>query len=217
MTDQIIQQITDLDIPYPQKRLLKLEVQQDLLFGVSNIVEKNLRLSDETLDDLRQVHATKIHLFLRRFARLRCRIEMFTAFIPLITGVIFIFKEEAMLDFIREGGTPVIYAILVVGLMLLGRELLNVFRLIVVKDHSTRNLEIDTSSVLLGCLGLLFVAIGQTALGLYKSAEAVTQTQASYNLLVMGAKDSLAPMVLGSLLCALIVDGSAFNPVLESI
>jgi len=109
-----------------------------------------------------------------------------------------------MIQFIREGGAGM-YLILAVGLFLLGREALNVVRLLLIKDHSEENLRIDTSSVLIGCLALTFLGVGWTFLGVYVSASAVTQSHQLLELLLIGAKESLTPTILSLLLSAVIV------------
>ncbi len=82
---------------------------------------------------------------------------------------------------------------------------MNIIRLFIIKDHSANNLRIDTSSVWLGCLALMFVGVGWTLLGIYVSASAVAAAYASYQLLLIGAKESLAPAILSSMLAAPIV------------
>lgn len=202
MTKHITSQIKDLNIPYPQKHLLELEVRQDLEHADS---PDKQGFSKTDLCDLHEIHSTKIYRFLTQFGDRRKNIELLAAFIPLMTGVIFIFKEDFMMNFIREGGFPGMYAILIIGVFLLGKELLNMFRLLMIKDHSAKNLDLDTSSVLLGCLALVFMALGCTALGIYKTADTVTRSQMPYELLIVGAKESMTPLVLGSLLSVLIV------------
>lgn len=109
-----------------------------------------------------------------------------------------------MIDFIREGGIGM-YGILAIGMLLLGKEVLNAIRLVIAKDHSAQNLRIDTASVLLGCLALMLVSIGSTILGVYVSADAVMRSHLSSDLLMAGAKESLTNIVLSSFLCAVII------------
>lgn len=109
-----------------------------------------------------------------------------------------------MVNFVREGGIGM-YAIMIVGVLLLGRELLHVVRLMIVKDHSRGNLRLDTSTVLLGCFALLLLGLGSTVLGFYLSAESATRSGFSQEILLIGAKESVTHMVLSSFLCSVIL------------
>jgi hypothetical protein len=204
MMDPIEAQVRALNIPYPQKYLLELEMKQDLEFAASEGGAVEPSIPQSVLNDLQAIHSTSLHRLLQRLGDQRKTVETLMAFVPLLTGLFFIMEEEIMVDFIREGGLGM-YAILGIGGFMLGKELLNGVRLIVVKDHSAENLRIDTTSVLLGCLALMLVSIGSTLLGLYKSAAVAVHPHPAYELLVLGAKESLTNLVLSSFLCALIV------------
>jgi len=199
--ERILKQIRNLDIPYPQKNLLELEVHRDIQH--LGVTDADGIFSNQDLKDLEEIHSTKIHRVLTNLkAGHRKSIEMASVFFPLSTAIIFTIKEGNMFDFIREGGAGM-YAILAIGIFLLGKEALGIIRLLIVKDHSPANLRIDTSSVWLGCLALMLIGVAWTSLGLYISATAVARDHASYNLLLIGAKESLTPIILSSVLATL--------------
>lgn len=201
--ENFIKQIRSLGIPYPQKRLLELELRQDMEFR--SAAEGDDLFCDHDLESLVEIHSTELHRVLNRFEKeQRKLIENVLAVFPVLTAFVFIIKEDNMVNFIQEGGAGM-YAILIIGLFLLGKEALNMVRLLFIKDHSEENLRIDTASVGLGCLALMFIGIGWTCLGVYISATAPTQVQAPYDLLLVGIKESLTPTILSSLLCALII------------
>ncbi len=201
--DKIILQIRDLGVPYPQKHQLELEVRQDLeMQGKSQ--EDFLFLKDD-LKELEQIHSTRLYSLFSRFeSSQRRRIEIASAFFPLAVVVLLTIKEDTVIGFIREGGAGML-VILAIGVFLLGKEGLNIFRLLVLKDHKPANLRIDTWSVWVGCLALMCVGLGWTTLGMYVSANAVIESNGKYDLLLIGAKESLAAVVLSSLLSALVL------------
>jgi hypothetical protein len=145
-----------------------------------------------------------MHRALKHLGAHRKYVETIISVFPLILTATFIFKERKMIDFIREGGAGR-YVILVIGAFLLFREIQHAFRLVVVKDHSKENLRLDTSSVLLGCLALMFFGFGWTVLGIYISSTASLQANTSYEILLTGVKESLTPTILSSLATALVV------------
>ena len=160
--------------------------------------------SEEVLNELEAIHSTTAHRLLKRFGKFRRTIETLFAFLPLFFGLLSIMKEKMVINFIREGGVGM-YGILAVGILLLGREILSAVRLIIVRDHSTQNLRIDTPSVLLGCSALMLASLGSTILGVYASADAVTKAHLSNEFLIAGVKESLTNIALSSFLCATII------------
>lgn len=192
-----------LNIPYPQRYLLEQELKHHAAYASAEGAH-GPQLSERDLAELATIHSTRLHRLLQICGTHRKAVETALAFVPLVAGLCFTLKEEIMVDFIREGGIGM-YAILALGGFLFGREALNILRLIMVKDHSPENLRIDTVSVLLGCLALMLMSVGSTVLGLYFSAGAVAQSHLSYDLLVIGAKESLTNLVLSSFLSALVV------------
>ena len=201
--DRVKEQIKKLDIPYPQRHLLELEVCQDLEHDPDSY-RGDVQFSREALNELETIHATSFHRFLKRSGKSRRTIETSLAFLPLALGLLLIMEEKEVIDFIREGGIGM-YGILAIGMLLLGKEVLNAIRLVIAKDHSARNLRIDTPSVLLGCLALMLASFGSTILGVYVSADAVMRSHLSNDLLMAGAKESLTNIVLSSFLCAVII------------
>lgn len=197
---RIEEQIKNLSIPYPQRHLLELEIMQDLAHRAG----EDPTFSREDVAALEELHETRALRFLKRFGASRRTIETFLAFLPLVMGVLLIKQEKEMISFIREGGVGM-YGILAIGILLLGREVLNAVRLLVIRDHSTQNLRIDTPSVLLGCLGLMLASLGSAILGLYVAADGVMKAHLSYDFLIAGAKESMTNIVLSSFLCALII------------
>lgn len=200
--ESIKDQLRALDIPYPQKQLLEKEVLQDLEHFPQS---EEVLFSVDDIQKLQELHTTQVSKWLSSFSlEARRYIETSFAFLPLILAFTFIIKEEKMMNFIKEGGAGM-YLILLIGFFLLSQEALKVFRLLVVKKHSQQNLMLDTTSVLLGCLALMFIGIGWSFLGFYFSATYVTQQNMSGELLLIGAKESMTPLILSSLFCTLIV------------
>jgi hypothetical protein len=198
--DRVMNQIKNLEIPLPARRLLQLEVAGDVAAsGQSDPI-----FSQEVLNEMENTYNTKSYRFLRRFGDLRRIVESAIAFLPLLLTVTLIMEDETMVEFIREGGLGM-YGIMAIGVLLFGRELLNGIRLLVIKDHSARNLQIDTPSVLLGCLALMLIGLGSTVLGLYATVDNVAQPSLYFDQIILGVKESITNLVLSSFLCALTV------------
>lgn len=194
------QQIRKSRIPYPQKHLLEMEVHQDLRAASEDHVE----FSAEDLVALEGIHSTSIFQYLESIGSWKKNVESIVALIPTLLPLFYLTKEGFMIDFIREGGLGM-YSILAVGGFLFAREMKNVFRLIIVKDHGRDNLRLDTSSVLLGCLALMFLGIGWSLLGIYISANAAIVSGNTNQILLIGTKESLTPTILSALISALIL------------
>lgn len=109
-----------------------------------------------------------------------------------------------MLQFIHEGGTAM-YAILAIGVLLLGRELQLAFRLLVVKDHARENLRIDSFAVVVGVLGLFFTGLAGTGLGIYVSADALARSQLPNSIFIAGLKESLTCVTLATALGSIVL------------
>jgi hypothetical protein len=197
----IQKQLEESSIPFPQRHLLALELKQDLA-GVQDTTEATFTKTD--LDDLIKIHSTRLHRVLNLLGEFRKPIETTVSFIPLVVAATLFSKEGKVIDFIREGGTGM-YVLIVIGAFLLAKEFLHVFRLIVVKDHSKTNLRLDTPSVILGCLALVFFGLGWSILGIYISANASLQAGVSHEILLTGIKESLTPTILSALLSGLVI------------
>ncbi|MEQ1876059.1 MAG: hypothetical protein ABL958_05395 [Bdellovibrionia bacterium] len=193
------EQLENSSIPFPQRHLLALELGSD-----PNLTGPGATLDEKDLAELGRIHSTLWFKILQNFGNSKKYIETLIAFVPLIAAATFISKEGKMIEFIHEGGAGMLI-ILVLGGFLLFKELQNMFRLLVVKDHSKGNLRLDTSSVMLGCLALMFFGIGWTGLGVYISANAALEADRSMTILMMGVKESLTPTILSALVSAMVV------------
>ena len=188
-------QIRAARIPYPFKALLEMEAVADAReLGETSI-------SPESLRELEELHSTRLDRWLS-LSPARRLIEALSAFGPLGLIFIFIFKEQSMIQFIREGG-PGMFVILALGFFLLGKEALSMFRLLVVRDHS--RLQMDSASVWLGCLALMFLGVAIALMGFRLSAGAALETHASSEILLAGIRESVTAVILSSLLSTLIV------------
>jgi hypothetical protein len=94
--------------------------------------------------------------------------------------------------------------ILLLGTVLFLRELNLFFRTIVAKDHSKPNLNIDTSSVLIGGFALTILGLGATALGVYVSANGVVAQNLPISIFLTGLKESMGPIIVSAVFSALI-------------
>ena len=198
---EILNQIDQSSIPYPHKHLLQIEVVHDLEY-LHRPDEATLTKDD--LSALEELHSTWLFRTLHNFGSNKRIAETLISIVPLLTVAVSISKGGKMIDFIRDGGIGML-GILAVGAFLLLRELTNVFRLLVVKDHSRRNLKIDTPSVLLGCLALAFLGVGASVLGLYVSVNAALAADAPNQILLEGFKESLTPLILSAMLATLVI------------
>lgn len=109
-----------------------------------------------------------------------------------------------MINFIYEGGAPM-YPILILGSFLIFRELVLFLRTIVIKDHSSKNLKIDTNSVFIGSLALLALGIGASALGIYFTVNAGASSKMPIEILLFGLKESLGGIILSCAMASLIL------------
>lgn len=202
--DEFENQLKKLQIPYPQKRELELEVYSD----ISNDGGKGLAFLPEDLDELYQIHNTAFFKSLNKLSqKLRAKCEIAVTLIPIILLLTYLAREGFMFEFIREGGFPMLI-IIAISLPLLYREVLNMFRLFIVKDHSKKNLSLDTPSVLLGCLTLICLGFGGTGTGLYYTARGVVAVGLSNEMMLTaltGLKESLGSIILGSVAASLVL------------
>lgn len=196
-------QISRSGIPYPQRHWLAVEVERDL--EAVGVATDDAKFLHEELEELSELHATHLYRWLAGFGAYRRMVETWLSVFPLMMGGLFIFKEMKMIEFMIQGGVSGMLIILALGLFLLGKEILQMLRLVFIKDHSAQNLQLDSTSVFLGCAGVMFIAIGWTAMGLYKTTQAVMLQQNSMAILLEGAHESLTPVVLASALSALVV------------
>lgn len=117
--------------------------------------------------------------------------------------LIFLGKEGFMFQFVREGGAGML-PILVLGLLLVLRELRSFLQLIIIKDHSQNNLKMDSTALLIGGAALIALGFGATALGIYYSANATIASNAPTSLFITGVKESMGPIIVSSCFAAFV-------------
>ena len=198
---KLAKQIRASRIPYPQKFELEQEICSDLAQSPSH---NNALLSVEDLRELEEIHSSKLTRALENAGPGRSFLETVIAYLPLIIVGVTIYKEQTMIEFIREGGAGM-YAILFIGLFLMAREIKSVFLLLIARDHRKENLRIDTWSVVTGCSALMLLGVGGSALGVYVSMKASLAAAASLPILLTGLSESLAPLILSALICACVM------------
>jgi len=197
---KIREQIQDLPIPYPQKKHLELEIEAD-----PTSHQEGSHFQKEDLEELYGVHNNSVYKLLSCLRPTwKNRIETAIALVPLTILTVTYGKEKFMIEFIKEGGFGML-AILALSIPLFYRECMNIFRLILVKDHSKRNLKIDSSAVQIGCLAITFLGFAGTALGIYYTATAAIASPAHQDILIIGVKESLGNVILASAFASLIL------------
>ncbi len=140
-------QIENLKIPYPEKLRLLNEISAHIEHRPE---EDQTSFQDEELAELYDVHNTKVLKALETLpSGRRAFVENGFASAPLVVLIIYLTEERFMTQFMHEGG-PGMYAILAIGVALLIREMLLIQKVIVLKDHSPKNLRIDTMTVMIG-------------------------------------------------------------------
>lgn len=196
-------QLEQLKIPYPQKHNLICEIAEH----VSHFPDENSDVfGPENLLDFYEVHNTKLLKVLESASpRLRSAVELILAGAPLMVLTIYLTREEFMLNFIREGGAGM-WVILIIGMLLLLKEMLLLFRVIVIKDHSREHVSPDTMAIVVGTIALVLIGIGSTALGAYYSASAFVRSEGlPINILVAGLSESITCLVVSTSLAATIL------------
>lgn len=198
---KIDEQIANINIPYPQKLFLKVEIEDHLLRSKEDVPE----FAPNELKALSDIHNTLAYRQLNSVSeKVRTKIEFTILVTPILGLLYFLTKEDFMINFIYEGGAPM-YPILLLGAVLVFRELSLFFKTIIVKDHSPKNLNIDTNSVLIGAFALIALGIGASALGLYFTAMGVASGKPPIEVFFYGLKESLGGIILSSTLAAFIL------------
>lgn len=199
---KILKQIQDINIPYPHKLFLQVEV-EDHLSACDDA--RDTFFTDGEIEEFSNIHNTRFYKVTQQWSeKVRITIEHLILLAP-ITGLIFyLTKEDFMINFIYEGGAPM-YPIILLGGILLYRELLLFFKTIVVKDHSAKNLDIDTNSVFIGSLALIALGIGASALGLYFTASGVAANKLPIEVFLFGLKESLGGVILGTTMATIVL------------
>lgn len=199
--NKLAKQIRDSRIPYPQKIQLEQELRSDLEHSPSH---KNVLLSVEDLRELEDIHSSTLTRALETAGPGRRYIELFISYLPLMMTGLSIYKEQAMVEFFREGGSGM-YAILFLGLFLMAREIRNVFLLLIARDHRRENLRLDSWSAVAGCSALMLLGVGWCALGVYISMKAALMADTSMTILLTGIRESLTPLIFSALFAALVL------------
>lgn len=195
-------QIEELKIPYPQKVALAHEIAEHLEHFPD---EKNNFLENENLAELYQIHNTAALKYLEGLhPKIRSSVEFVFAVAPITALLIYLKGENFMFDFIQQGGAGM-YAILAVGGLLLLREILLTFRVIVIKDHSKGNLNIDTQTAVIGALALMFLGICATGLGTYWAASYVEHKELPTSIFITGLRESVTCLIVSSSIATLIL------------
>ncbi len=197
-------QIEDLSIPYPEKKQLLAEIEDH--FQKTNESETE-GFGIDALDEFTSIHNSAALLALRKLPRLaRTAIELFFIGGPLMGLLTYLIKENFMTELIHKGGAAM-YPILAIGLFLLFREALLFFRVAMLRDHTKRNLSVDSSSVLIGSLALSVIGIGATFAGIYVSIASAmaTESQPHYDWIVLGVGEAISNVILSSILVAFIL------------
>lgn len=208
-----------LDLPYPERADFLNELRSDLAQIYSSYLDsglsedeaykatlKDFQFGQNDLASLRKAHQSLLQKIRDAVPEsLQNLVEYLSGMVPLGLLCYAIEREIAVMNFIQEGGSPGMYAIILIGLYLLGLELLSAMRVVFFRDHSKRNLNIETSNVLLGCLGLMLVASAWTIMGIYNTANAMSLNPSAMDILFTGFKESLVPVSTGLLLSALVV------------
>lgn len=199
---KVLRQLQDLSIPYPNKLLLQVELEDH--FAACG-EEQDAQITESEIEEFSSIHNTNFYKATRRLSQtVRITLEHLILLTP-ITGLIFyLTKEDFMINFIYEGGVPM-YPILLLGGILFYRELMLFFKTIIIKDHSSKNLVIDTNSVFIGSLALIASGVGASALGLYFTANGVASNKLPIEIFFFGLKESLGGIILGSTMAAIIL------------
>ncbi|RZJ53048.1 MAG: hypothetical protein EOO45_31485 [Flavobacterium sp.] len=208
-----------LNLPYPERADFLNELREDLSEVYSSYLDSGMNEAEAyaaTLKDFRfgpddlSLMAKTHQSFFQKILNLvpesfQNLIEYLSGMVPLGLLCYAIEREIAVMNFIQEGGSPGMYAIILIGLYLLGLEVLSAMRIVFFRDHSNRNLNIETPNVLLGCLGLMLVATAWTIMGIYNTANAMSLNPSAMDILFTGFKESLVPVSTGLLLSAMVV------------
>jgi len=196
-------QIEDLSIPYPQKQQLLAEIEEHF----QNTNEDEESFGSEALQEFTSIHNNSALLVLRKLPQpIRTLIELFFIGGPLMGLLTYLIKENFMTELFHKGGAAM-YPILAIGLFLLLREALLFFRVAMLRDHTKKNLNIDSSSVLIGSLALAVIGVGATFAGIYVSIASAmaNESQPHYEWVVAGVGEAISNIVLSSILVAFVL------------
>jgi hypothetical protein len=195
-------QVAELKIPYPARVHLARELACHLAHAPE---EQDPVLSADELADFYAIHNTWLLRALERVPeRLRLAIELLLAGGPMTALLVYVKGESIMFDFIKQGGAGM-HVILVVGALLLLRELHLLWRTLVIKDHSRKNLRLDTPSVAIGALALVLIGLGATGMGIFYAASYVEHQNLPATVFIQGLREASTCFIVSSVLAALVL------------
>jgi hypothetical protein len=219
MFDDVLRRIESmLDVPYPQRSHLLRELEADLEACATVLREqgasedeardgalRDLGLDDEALASLATLHAPLIRRLLLRLPQpVREPAEWLAAGSSLIIGLYFVFTEVPMLELIREGGIAMYFILFICGAALL-LQARRAFAWFVSRDHSPASLARNTATPLYLAAAGMCAALGGTAGGLRATINYVLEGSHGMDVVLAGTYESLANMILGTMLVFLII------------
>lgn len=188
-------------LPFPQRASLTRELEEHARHFPGSEAE----LRQEDVEELREIHSTLLLRLLEKADPVsRGVIEFLFSGGPITACAIYVAKENFMLEFIRQGGAGM-YVILVVGALLLLKEAYLFWKAIVIREHSDKNLRLDTATVAVASGGLVLLGICATALGIYFAANYASQPGVPAEVFLAGVKEALGCLIVSSSLSALVL------------
>lgn len=219
MFDDVLQRVeAKLDVPYPYRAQVLRELEADLWACYAALLDdgaseaeardaavRDLGLDDDALRSLSAVHTPAIRRILMRLpAPAREPAEWLAAGASLTACLYFFLKEVPMLDFIRQGGFAMYIILIIAGAAML-LQMRRAFSWFVTRDHSPGSLARNNATPLYLAAATLCASLAGSALGfravLYRIADGTFPPE----VMIPGAFEALAPVVLGGLLATLIV------------
>lgn len=219
MFDDVLQRVeAALDVPYPHRARILRELEADLWAcygalrdeGASETEARAAALRDLGLDDhalrsLSALHTPAIRRILLRLpAPAREPAEWLAAGASLTACLYFFLKEVPMLEFIRQGGI-VMPIILIIGGAAMLLQMRRAFSWFVTRDHSPAALARNTATPLYLAAAALCISIAGSALGFRAVLGRISDGTLPPEVMIPGAFEALAPVLLGGVLATLVV------------
>jgi len=219
MFDDVLERVeASLDVPYPQRSYILRELEADLAACHGALIEqgmsdeearaaalRDLGLDEDALASLSALHMPVIRRILLRLPEFaREPAEWLAAGSSLIVGFYFIITEVPMLDLIHEGGYSMYFILAVAGAALL-LQARRAFAWFVSRDHSATSLARNTPTPLYLAAATMLASLGGTAGAFRAVFTFVLDGKHGADVVIMGAYEALAPLLLGSTLAFLIV------------
>ncbi|ACY14538.1 hypothetical protein [Haliangium ochraceum] len=209
---------TTLDVPYPERAEVLRELEADLHahydalreLGFSDEEARATAARDSGLDDAAQASLSDLHTpaVRRLLANLpppaREPAEWLAAGISLFTLTFFLIKEVSMFQFMREGGYGMWLVALVAGAALL-IQMRRAFTWFISRDHSHAALTRFTNTPLYLAAATLAAAVCGSASGFRVTLASAVEGGYGAEWILSGAYESLAPLIFGGVLAALII------------